>query len=109
MAGSMGFAVNNTRAVLEGLFRKKSEFVRTPKYKIEKGTDSWKQKKYASKRINWVVIIEATLAVYCFIGVIASFYYLELAAVPFHLLFFFGFAIVSALSISHSLESRKTR
>ena len=34
MAGSMGFAVNNSRAVLEGLFKKKSEFVRTPKYSI---------------------------------------------------------------------------
>ena len=30
MAGSMGFAVNNSRAVLEGLFKRKSEFVRTP-------------------------------------------------------------------------------
>ena len=31
----MGFAVNNSRAVLEGLFKKKSEFVRTPKYNIK--------------------------------------------------------------------------
>ena len=35
MAGSMGFAVNNSKAVLEGLFNRKSEFVRTPKYGIE--------------------------------------------------------------------------
>jgi hypothetical protein len=33
MAGSMGFAVNNSRAVIEGLLNRKSEFVRTPKLK----------------------------------------------------------------------------
>ncbi len=40
MAGSMGFALNNTRAVIEGLFNKKSEFVRTPKFRIETSTDN---------------------------------------------------------------------
>ncbi len=36
MAGSMGFAVNNSRAVFEGLMNRKSEFVRTPKFKSGK-------------------------------------------------------------------------
>ena len=30
----MGFSVNNTKAVFEGLLDKKAEFVRTPKYQI---------------------------------------------------------------------------
>ncbi|MBI4417833.1 MAG: glycosyltransferase, partial [Ignavibacteriales bacterium] len=64
MAGSMGFAVNNSRAVFEGLFRRKTEFIRTPKYRIEQKEDSWQQKKYVSSKINWVVDIEGLLAIY---------------------------------------------
>ena len=45
MAGSMGFAVNNSRAVLEGLFKKKSEFVRTPEVQHHVSRkDSWSGK-----------------------------------------------------------------
>ncbi len=40
MAGSMGFAVNNSRAVFEGLMDRKSEFVRTPKFKIVNKNDT---------------------------------------------------------------------
>ena len=109
MAGSMGFAVNNSRAVFEGLFRRKSEFVRTPKYHIEAKSDSWLEKKYVPLRLDWVVLVEILLAFYCFFGVISSLYYLELAAVPFQLLYFLGFAFVSVLSIKHALEARKLR
>ncbi len=52
MAGSMGFAVNNTRAVIEGLFRKKSDLVRTPKYSVVKMGDQWLDKKYALMKVN---------------------------------------------------------
>lgn len=107
MAGSMGFAVNNSRAVFEGLFRKKSEFIRTPKYHIEGKSDSWLKKKYVSVKIDWIVGVEVALAVYCFFGVISSLYYLEIAAVPFQLLYFAGFTFVSALSIKHAWHARK--
>jgi len=53
------------------------------------------------------VMIEILLAVYCFFGVISSLYYLEIAAVPFQLLYFMGFACVSWLSVRHALEARK--
>ena len=109
MAGSMGFAVNNSRAVFEGLIRKKSEFVRTPKYKIEGKLDSWNRKKYVPLKLSWVVFVEAALALYCLFGVISSFYFLEIAAVPFQLLYFLGFSFVSVLSIKHALEARKLR
>lgn len=109
MAGSMGFAVNNSRAVFEGLFKKRSEFVRTPKYRIEGKKDSWIEKKYVPLKLNWVVFIEIALAAYCFFGVISSLYYLEIAAVPFQLLYCLGFSFVSMLSIKHAIEARKLR
>jgi len=101
MAGSMGFAVNNSRAVLEGLFRKKSEFVRTPKYSIRDKHDSWTDKMYVPRKFSPVVLVEIVLAVYCLFGVASSIYFLEIAAVPFQLLFFLGFSFVSFMSLKH--------
>jgi cellulose synthase/poly-beta-1,6-N-acetylglucosamine synthase-like glycosyltransferase len=101
MAGSMGFSVNNTRAVLEGLMRKKSEFVRTPKYSIHGKGDSWADKTYVPRRVGYDVVIEMLLAVYCLFGVASSIYFLEIAAVPFQLLFFMGFSFVSFMSLKH--------
>ncbi len=109
MAGSMGFAVNNSKAVIEGLFKRKSEFVRTPKYSISGKKDSWLDKKYVPVKFSWVVIIEIILAVYCLFGVVSSLYYLEIAAVPFQLLFFMGFSFVSYLSVQQALQARKIR
>jgi hypothetical protein len=107
MAGSMGFAVNNSRAVLEGLFKKKSEFVRTPKYSIKDKGDSWSDKRYVPVKISSTVVIEIILAIYCLFGVASSIYFLEIAAVPFQLLFFFGFSFVSAMSLKHAWVARQ--
>lgn len=99
MAGSMGLSVNNTKAVIEGLINKKSEFVRTPKFKIMHKHDSWKDKKYITKKIQITTLIEAVLAVYCFAGIVISIINAQIAAIPFQLMFFSGFSLISYLSI----------
>ncbi len=106
MAGSMGFAVNNTRAVVEGLLRKQSEFVRTPKYSIRDRSDSWFNKKYVPVKISPTIVIEIILTFYCLFGVASSIYFLEIAAVPFQLLFFLGFGFVSVMSLKHAWIAR---
>jgi cellulose synthase/poly-beta-1,6-N-acetylglucosamine synthase-like glycosyltransferase len=107
MAGSMGFAVNNSRAVLEGLFKRKSEFVRTPKYSIQSKRDSWRDKTYVPVKLSGTVILEIILAFYCLIGVVSSIYFLEIAAVPFQLMFFLGFTFVSVMSLKHAFVGRR--
>ncbi len=107
MAGSMGFAVNNSRAVIEGLFRKKSEFVRTPKYSIRDKKDVWSNKKYVPMKISSTVLVEIVLALYCLFGVVSSIYFLEIAAVPFQLLFCIGFTFVSVMSLKHAWVARR--
>ena len=102
MAGSMGFAINNSRAVFEGLMNRKSEFVRTPKFKLVGEDGSWMDKKYLNNKLGLAVIVETIMAVYCFIGVVSSIYFLEIAVLPFQLLFFIGFSYVSITSIRHS-------
>jgi cellulose synthase/poly-beta-1,6-N-acetylglucosamine synthase-like glycosyltransferase len=109
MGGSMGFSVNNTKAVLEGLFKYKTEFVRTPKYSIKEKKDSWKDKKYVGVKFSWVVIVEVLLAMYCLFGVFASLYYLEIAAIPFQILFSWGFGSIAYLSIQQAWEAHKMR
>ena len=109
MAGSMGFAVNNSRAVFEGLMNRKSEFVRTPKFKAEGNSDNFKGNKYISKKkIDLMVMVELIMAVYCLIGIVSSIYFLEIAALPFQILFFTGFAFVSYTSIKHSIVRTKS-
>ncbi|MCF8259892.1 MAG: glycosyltransferase family 2 protein [Melioribacteraceae bacterium] len=102
MAGSMGLAVNNSRAVVEGLMNKKSEFVRTPKYKVVNKNDSFSDNKYIAKKVEKSAFVELLLAIYCSIGVIASIYFGEISALPFNLMFFFGFASISFMSFKQS-------
>ncbi len=109
MAGSMGFSLNNSIAVVHGLLRKPSEFVRTPKYQIVDKNGSWVDKKYSSAKISASVVVEAMLALYCLFGVGASIYFLELSAVPFQLMFSAGYGLVAFLSIKHVWETRKLR
>ena len=108
MAGSMGLAVNNSRAVFDGLMNRKSEFVRTPKFKVVDEKDSWTGKKYLNSKIGFSVIIESIMAVYCLIGIVSSIYFLELAALPFQLLFFTGFSFVAITSIKHAFRTLET-
>lgn len=106
MAGSMGLAVNNSRAVIEGLLSRKSEFVRTPKFKVENSKDTWKTNKYAATKIDTSTIVETIMAVYCLVGIGSSLYFLELAAIPFQLLFFIGFSFISYTSIRHAYAKK---
>ena len=108
LSGSMGLSVNNTKAVFEGLINKKSEFVRTPKYKItEDNKDSWKGKQYQPKKIKFPTYIEAFMALYCFAGVVVAIVNAEIAAIPFQLMFAMGFTMMSVLSIKQVIESNK--
>jgi cellulose synthase/poly-beta-1,6-N-acetylglucosamine synthase-like glycosyltransferase len=104
MAGSMGLAINNTRAVLEALFNKKSEFVRTPKFKVEKSGDtSWQSNKYKSKKINRTAFVELGFAAYFLLGIGISLWCHEIAAIPFQLMFFLGFGTIGFLSVRHAM------
>ncbi|MBS1518795.1 MAG: glycosyltransferase family 2 protein [Bacteroidetes bacterium] len=107
LAGSMGFSVNNTKAVLEGLLDKKSEFVRTPKYQIMNKKDSWEGKKYVNKKLSFTTYLEALLAVYCFGGVVIAIATAQVAAIPFQMMFCGGFSMISFLSIRQVIVSNR--
>lgn len=107
MAGSMGLALNNTRAVIEGLMSRKSEFVRTPKFKVVTKEDKAEKNKYLKNtKVQASTYVELILAIYCLIGVIAAIYFMEFASLPFQLMFFTGFASVSLLSLRQSFLNK---
>ena len=90
-------------------FNKKTEFVRTPKYLIVDKKDSWVGKKYSHKKktLSFSVILESIIAIYSFAGVCISVATLQISALPFQLMFTFGFGLVAYLSIKHVIESNR--
>jgi cellulose synthase/poly-beta-1,6-N-acetylglucosamine synthase-like glycosyltransferase len=103
LAGSMGFAVNNTKAVMEALFNKKSGFVRTPK---QGDMVTLVKKKYLQKKLSATIIFELLLTLYFVVGIIISVVFLEIAAIPFQLLFLIGFGTVGYMSLRHALATK---
>lgn len=103
LAGSMGFAVTNTKAVFEGLIGKKSEFARTPK-QGDKEKIQLKDIKYRQRKISPVVFFELGLALYFIFGIAVSIFYLEIAAIPFQLMFLIGFGTIGIMSLKHALS-----
>lgn len=105
MAIGIGLAVNNARAVIEALVDRPSEFTRTPKYGIERGTDQWLGKKY---RQSLVVqpIAELALGLYFTAAVLYALAHQIYGTLPFLMLFQFGFLYVGLLSViqQHAAE-----
>ncbi len=104
LAGSMGFAVNNTKAVVEAIIRKRTGFARTPKDGIVGTNATVINKKYKQKRISVTVFFELMLALYFIAGIAISIYFLEIAAIPFQALFLLGFGTVGYLSLRHAIS-----
>jgi cellulose synthase/poly-beta-1,6-N-acetylglucosamine synthase-like glycosyltransferase len=98
MSIGIGLAVNNTRAVFEAIFRRPSEFARTPKYHVETSADEWIGKKY---RQNFVVqpVIELVLGLYFTATVFYALANGIYGTVPFLMLFQIGFLYTGLLSI----------
>jgi cellulose synthase/poly-beta-1,6-N-acetylglucosamine synthase-like glycosyltransferase len=98
MSIGIGLAVNNTKAVFEALFRKESEFARTPKYRIEGQADEWIGKKY---RQSFLVqpLVELALGLYFTATVFYALANGIYGTVPFLVLFQVGFLYTGLLSI----------
>jgi cellulose synthase/poly-beta-1,6-N-acetylglucosamine synthase-like glycosyltransferase len=98
MSIGIGLCVNNTRAVLEALFRKESEFARTPKYGIERDSDDWTGKKY-HQTVAVQPLIELGLGLYFTATVFYALADQIYGTVPFLVLFQVGFLYTGLLSI----------
>ena len=98
MSIGIGLCVNNTRAVLEAIFHKQSEFARTPKYSIEDSSDEWIGKRYRQANIVQP-IIELSLGLYFTFTVFYALSNRIYGTLPFLMLFQVGFLYTGLLSI----------
>jgi hypothetical protein len=90
--------VNQTRAVLEALMGRETEFVRTPKHGIRGKLESWSSKKYrAAKSIT--PFIEVALAAYFLEAMLIAFQHGHYLSMPFLALFLCGFGYVGMVSV----------
>jgi cellulose synthase/poly-beta-1,6-N-acetylglucosamine synthase-like glycosyltransferase len=103
-----GIALNNTKAILEAVFNVQSEFVRTPKFRIERGSDTWVGKRYHAP-LPWLSVGEMLLALYCIFGMVYGLRHGTFLMNPFHLLFTVGFIWVATLSFVEAWQKRHPR
>ena len=93
--------------MLEALLGVKSEFVRTPKYSVEKTTDeTWKAKKYKRKR-GFLPLLELSFAVYFALAILYAARLHMWGTIPFLSLFFIGFGYMGVMSILQTTSGKR--
>lgn len=95
---SMGLALNNTVAVIEGYLGIKSSFVRTPKFNVNVKSE-FKGNKYDKKSLSILNIGEGLLAVLFSYTAINRAIYGDLGMVPFHAMLAIGYGLVFYYSV----------
>lgn len=103
---SMGLALNNTVAVLEGYLGIKSSFVRTPKFNVSVKSE-FKGNKYDKKRLSILNIGEGLLFVLFAYTTVNRAIYGDLGMVPFHLMLAIGYGLVFYYSIAEIRQANK--
>ena len=102
---SIGMSVNNTVAVFDGVFGKKNEFLRTPKYGIITNDDDWRDKAY-NLPFSKTTLLEMFFAVYGILGIFIAIFSNNPIFVPIIALQAVGFFYISWLSFSHTRYKR---
>jgi cellulose synthase/poly-beta-1,6-N-acetylglucosamine synthase-like glycosyltransferase len=103
MAGSIGLALSNTRALWQGLRGTASSFVRTPKT----GTTHWWMSRYTSATVSAIAWGEVLLALYSIAGLGVVLVLGEWAAVPFQAFFAAGLSLVAGFSLQQAIQARR--
>ncbi len=98
-----GIAVNNTKAVFEGLFGRDQRFVRTPKYRIEKQADGWVGKEYRLP-LRWTALVELGLFLYSGYGLWLAIRKGTYLIAPFITLYTMGLGYVAALGLWQEIQ-----
>lgn len=89
-----GIALSNTKAVVEAISGRGNVFRRTPKFNVITTSDRWQSSVYRLP-LDWLVVGELGLSLYAFFGAWMAALNGHHFAVPFILLYAFGFGYVS--------------
>ena len=109
MAVGIGLSVRNAVAVIEAIFGVKSEFVRTPKYRVEAGAQNgsgWAKKKY-HKGAGWMPFARSGCSGFILRRRLSTRIQNEnYATVPFLLLFVWGYLYTGLMSLAQTYFER---
>jgi cellulose synthase/poly-beta-1,6-N-acetylglucosamine synthase-like glycosyltransferase len=107
MGLGIGLAFSNAQAVIEALAGVKSDFIRTPKYSVEKIDDeSWKRKKYKRKH-GWLPLLELSFAFYFVLAIAYAVKMHMWGPIAFLLLFCFGYGYMGTMSLLQTAGGRR--
>jgi cellulose synthase/poly-beta-1,6-N-acetylglucosamine synthase-like glycosyltransferase len=98
---SMGLSLHNAMAVMHGYLGKKTAFIRTPKFNIQRLDDSFKGRLYLSRHLSFSTIVEILMAAYFGFAIIYALLQGYGAFLIFHLLLVIGFSAIAYYSIKH--------
>ncbi len=99
MSLGIGLSVNNSRAVVEALFKTRSVFTRTPKLGVSGQERGWARKRYRGSFLGWQPFVEIALGIYISYAVWFVIDRGVWASLPFLVLFQVGFLYVGLVSL----------
>ncbi|MEO5722321.1 MAG: cellulose synthase family protein [Chthoniobacterales bacterium] len=99
LALGVGLSLNNARAVLEAVFNHESAFTRTPKYGIERKTQTWRSCKYMPLK-SFLPFAEMAFALYFTYFIWFAISHKQYFSLPFLTMFQLGFLYVSLSSLA---------
>lgn len=107
LALGAGLALNNSKAVIEALFGKQSEFRRTPKFAVQEKADVWTTRSYVSSK-EITAFFEFLLGILFLLQTVYAIYKGYIGWIPFLVLLQFGFIYISLFSFLHSWKGKRT-
>ncbi|MBD2705557.1 glycosyltransferase [Spirosoma sp. BT702] len=103
----LGLSLHNSLAALEGLFGKKTPFVRTPKFNSTTQEVDWTSNIYIKKTIPSSIFGEIGLGLYFMAGLGLGIYLQDYSMFIFHSLLVIGYGLVVGFMLAHS-RSKET-
>ncbi len=100
-----GIALNNSRAVWQGLRAEGGDFLRTPKFRVERAGDRWQNNVY-HLGIDALFFGELALLLYALVTAGVAIYLNKWWSAPFFLLYAAGFGTMVGLSAVQGVQAR---
>lgn len=102
-----GISLSNTIAVAQGLFASSpGVFSRTPKYRIERSADTWRDKKYQI-RVNRVVLLEIGAGALGLVSMAKAYLNTNLGIIPILLLYTLAYLYIARITMGEAAPRKR--
>lgn len=107
-----GISLSNTIAVAQGIFgRESGVFSRTPKYKIERTVDTWRDKKYQVK-VDKIVLLEILAGVIGIVSIVKAYFSLPTpnwGIMPILFLYTCSYLFIARITLRDTTRAKMAR